>query len=52
MDVRLASIQDILDPMDFIRKLTAKLKALYNVDRTRIFTTGHSRGAGLRSCGA
>lgn len=33
--------------LDFIRKLTAKLKALYNVDRTRIFTTGHSRGAGL-----
>jgi predicted esterase len=33
--------------IDFIRNLTAKLKTLYNVDRTRIFTSGHSRGAAM-----
>jgi len=33
--------------LDFIRKLTERMKSLYNVDRTRVFTTGHSRGAAL-----
>lgn len=33
--------------LDFIRRLTARLKALYDVDRTRIFAAGHSRGAAL-----
>ncbi len=35
------------DPdVDFVRKLTAQLEGLYNVDRSRIFVSGHSRGAG------
>lgn len=33
--------------LDFIRTLTAKMKSLYNIDRTRVMTTGHSRGAAL-----
>jgi predicted esterase len=33
--------------LDFIRVLSAKMKSLYNIDRTRIITTGHSRGAAL-----
>ncbi len=35
------------DPeVDFVRRLTAHLEALYNVDRTRVYVGGHSRGAG------
>lgn len=30
--------------VDFVRKLSTELKSLYNIDRTRIFTSGHSRG--------
>ncbi len=33
--------------LDFIRRLTEELKSLYDIDRTRIFATGHSRGAAL-----
>lgn len=33
--------------VDFIRRLTDELKQKYNVDRTRIFSAGHSRGAGM-----
>jgi len=33
--------------VDFLVKLTAHLKTLYNVDRTRVYVTGHSRGAGM-----
>jgi poly(3-hydroxybutyrate) depolymerase len=31
--------------VDFIRELSAELKAKYNIDRSRIYTSGHSRGA-------
>jgi polyhydroxybutyrate depolymerase len=35
------------DPdVDFVRQLTLHLESLYNLDRTRIFASGHSRGAG------
>lgn len=35
------------DPdVDFARKLVARLEREYNIDRTRIFAAGHSRGAG------
>ena len=30
--------------VDFVRRLSSELKAKYNIDRTRIFTSGHSRG--------
>lgn len=30
--------------VDFVRKLSAELKGKYNIDRTRIYTSGHSRG--------
>lgn len=33
--------------VDFIRVLAEELKGLYNVDRTRIFSSGHSRGAAM-----
>ncbi len=33
--------------VDFLRELTAELESLYNVDRTRIFASGHSRGAAM-----
>ncbi|MBI5501817.1 MAG: hypothetical protein HY907_16360 [Deltaproteobacteria bacterium] len=33
--------------VDFIRNLTAELKRSYNIDRTRIFASGHSRGAAM-----
>lgn len=33
--------------VDFIRVLTAELGKLYNVDRSRVFASGHSRGAGM-----
>lgn len=33
--------------VDFIRELTEELKSLYNIDRTRVFTSGHSRGAAM-----
>jgi poly(3-hydroxybutyrate) depolymerase len=33
--------------VDFIRELTSSLSRLYNVDRTRVFSSGHSRGAAM-----
>ncbi len=33
--------------LDYFRKVTERLKQLYNIDRTRIFASGHSRGAAL-----
>lgn len=30
--------------VDFVRKLSDELKGLYNIDRTRIYASGHSRG--------
>lgn len=33
--------------LDFVRRLLARLGALYNVDRARVFAVGHSRGAAL-----
>lgn len=33
--------------LDYFRNVTARLKQLYNIDRTRIFASGHSRGAAL-----
>ena len=33
--------------VDFIRNLTAELKLIYNIDRTRVFSSGHSRGAAM-----
>ena len=33
--------------VDFIGRLTTELKLLYNIDRTRIFASGHSRGAAM-----
>ena len=33
--------------LDFLVKLTERLKGLYNIDRTRVWTTGHSRGGGM-----
>jgi len=32
---------------DFLVKLTDRLKKTYNIDRTRVFVTGHSRGGGM-----
>jgi poly(3-hydroxybutyrate) depolymerase len=35
------------DPdVDFVRKLAARLESQYNIDKTRIYAAGHSRGAG------
>lgn len=33
--------------IDFLTKLVGHLKGLYNVDCTRVFISGHSRGAGM-----
>ncbi|OGQ13260.1 MAG: hypothetical protein A2138_25815 [Deltaproteobacteria bacterium RBG_16_71_12] len=33
--------------VDFIRNLIDELGALYNLDRTRVIASGHSRGAGM-----
>jgi poly(3-hydroxybutyrate) depolymerase len=33
--------------LDYFRKVTERLKQQYNIDRTRIFASGHSRGAAL-----
>ncbi len=33
--------------LDFIQQLSAELKGLYNIDRTRIFASGHSRGGAM-----
>lgn len=32
---------------DFMVKLTDRLKSQYNIDRTRVYVTGHSRGGGM-----
>ncbi len=33
--------------VDFIRRLTAELESRYNIDRSRIYASGHSRGAAM-----
>lgn len=33
--------------VDFLVKLTDRLKTHFNVDRTRVYVTGHSRGGGM-----
>jgi poly(3-hydroxybutyrate) depolymerase len=33
--------------LDYFKQVTARLKQQYNIDRTRIFASGHSRGAAL-----
>lgn len=36
------------DPdVDFVRRVTAQIESRYNIDRTRVFASGHSRGAAL-----
>ncbi|MBW2456592.1 MAG: hypothetical protein JRI68_18890 [Deltaproteobacteria bacterium] len=33
--------------LDYVQKLSDELKGLYNIDRTRIFASGHSRGGAM-----
>ena len=33
--------------VDFVRRLTAELKTKYNIDRTRVYASGHSRGGAM-----
>jgi predicted esterase len=33
--------------LDFLERLTQHMESLYNIDRTRVYATGHSRGGGM-----